>query len=321
MRRWLARLLAASGAAAGKGSDFSFGAPVQNVNAPINQYLIGSATGLATARDPMISLAPTLVNRGPQEAAVKERLRALRGRRGPVPPLLVVVPSRPADCPDLFVMRFAKYDLRYFTDEENGCRYLQRLCWPYWSQNVNDIFSNLCDQLGLAVDSNRSARDAMEESLARISQSLCFYHGITARDWEVDDGALIRDWIEYVCGAWPPCPQGKLVVAFLCVELPAQPSLAVYLAELRDRQLSTPRLLVAPDMELIRRRHIDEWIGKCCQLLGDDYLAADLQVAPHRLFAEPDRPERPLEEVYEQLVKILKDVRAPAAANQPLVSR
>lgn len=304
-----------------RGHDLRFGAPVGTVNAPYMQNVI--LAGLPGAADPRLSprarLAATLLDRGPQGAAVRERLQRLRRQRDRAP-LLVVLPGCATDCHHAFVARFALHDLRAFLPQEEGLHILSTLPWPGGASDVSAILETVRDRLKLPA---RYDQAAIERYLAEIPASICFSHVIDPEEWETDDGALVQGWVNYIQQHWPAST--NFVIAFLCIQLP-KPALrkpdmpmVAYLEKLRRNSTPEGRVIVTSDLEQIRSKHINEWIGAVCNLLQDSSLEADLISAPGRLFPDP-AVYRPFQEVYEDLVQLLTEVKA-FAAPEPMVVR
>lgn len=273
---------------------------------------------------------PKLLNRGPQEAAIVERLETMARQHRDLEPLLVILPGCSGNCPGLFIERLSWHELQPWVGDERPPVF--ELQWPPPTTDPFAVVRDLRNRLNLDPRSV-TGMTALAEKLGGFPQSFCFHHVIDEDAWRADGGALVRRWIDCFCREWPKPPPGHLVVAFLCIELPETPrgvtawlravmrapppALALFVEELRQRAESEPWLVVAPPMEPICRRDVMSWVGRIRDHVGDPVLIEEIRRSCLDLFAEPHRRYR-FEDAYRHLYDCLKTLMA---ADWPLVSR
>ena len=312
LRRFIRRLLGTFAGPSTAGHALEFQNPVGTVNAPMAQNVWNIA--LPGAGDVQLSkearLIPTLVNRGPQINAIKERIERLRAEPA-APPLLILLPGSASDLHDAFVIRFGLSALKAFCLPAEGSAFLGRLSWPTGARDVFAILRTVRDGLGLPTHFKQAD---LERWFATPPSSICFCHAIDIHDWNIDDGHLIREWVTYFHDHWPLGTPGRQLVAFLSVILPEGPVTGAkrvyeFLDTLRIVSDFDLRILVTCRLEPICRKHIEEWVGEACRLLKDPYLAADLLSVAGILFSNQDA-RRPLADVYVELISHLRQIRA-----------
>jgi hypothetical protein len=259
-------------------------------------------------------LAPTLVDRGLQLNPLLERLEAMLPTGGA---LLVIVPGYAADLHEALVIRCG---LVAFVDEFGGngaWQYLRFLEWPDGAGTIEAILRKVRDHLGL----DKTYRQAdIERSVSRLGRHLSFGHLVDRDSWETDDGALVRQWVDYFARgsvkAGPKC----LVVGFLCLEMSEEPTAACrqMQAFLEEAGRTPPGrsgggVLVTRPLGLIRPRDLVEWRSRVSEYLKDDLIHADLLDVASGLFP-PDAPRRRLREIWSEVRGALMDAvkRRPA---------
>lgn len=308
---WLARWLkrSASTEALTKGHRADFHAPVGTVNAPTHQHIYNLGNGLdgnlPVPGSPLS--AALLIDRVLQEQAIRAQLRKAKFESGGWPPLLIVLPGGEDASHGTFVSRFCIHDLRQLVkDDDDSCETLHCLRWPQGTRDLSAVLQTV--RQGLCLPEQYDEPELFLDWMGRrLPQSLCFAHRITSRSWASDE-TLVRAWVDFLLGVWPNPPGHRIVVAFLLLEYSDSEGggLRRYVSELEARTANEARLLVAPELGLVSRDDVRDWVDDLARRNRTNVdLVARAQPLPDHLFPVAEQP-RPFMDVYTDILEFLK---------------
>lgn len=253
-------------------------------------------------------LAPTLIDRGIQINPLIERLEDMEPEGGV---LLVVVPADRADYPDAFVVRCGMVDFVKAFGGIGKWRYLHRRTWPEGATSVRRLLFDIGNSLGGLPASPKQAD--VEGVVAGLDRHLCFAHFVDGPTWEGDDGALVKQWVDYLADPGKlRAKAGSLVVIFLCLVVTEQRTrgcrkIDAYLEELRQKfPDNAGRVFVTKPLGLIRQQHVEDWRGKAAEYMEIPVIEADLLAVAKGLFTA-DKTEHRLENLWSPLCDAVKN--------------
>ena len=280
---------------------------------------LGLHAAAATHLPQKVTIVATLINRDPQYEALigflEERLASTECRR----PALIVMQGRDAELHRAFVLRCEQLDLPELLGSGETCDPIGRVRWPESSSRLDSILRSLNEPFRLR---RLAPRAELEAKLRELPQSVCFSHHVDAARWDEGTARLIDQWIDFVRNDWPELPPGRLAVAFLCIELPAEASVASaaardYVQALSRRYAADPCVLITSELQPIRPKHIGDWIADARRHLGDEWDETVIVDAPRRLFAEGQQA-RPLAELFHDLLELLREAYRPVRGVRPI---
>lgn len=241
---------------------------------------------------PKSELVLTFIDRSPQFFELSERLDVITSSRGRGP-LLVLLRGCPHDLHGGFVLRcaFKEFVERY--GSSGSWTYLKRLRWPQGASSIDAVLRSVGEGLGLP--SGASVVEVLSY-LKSTNQHVCFSHLVDYEDWAIDEGRLIRSWVEYFSGQSLMRDDGRLVVAFLCIQLGVERTKACVALEeflesmrVQNIDLHAPVLVSSP-LKMIRQRDLEDWLGDAARYLKDDLLEVRLLEMPSKLFQD-EKPQ------------------------------
>jgi hypothetical protein len=301
-------------------TDFSqtFNAPVGNVfNADtLNiQADIGLLSALTSRLPERAVLAPTMIDRTAQCNAIIDRLLEVDTSRGGGA-LLVTLNGCGGDLHQALVLRCARIDFAESFRDSGPWLYLKRLEWPEGATSVDALVRTVRDAAGLPRSFTRAETEA---AFSKIENHICFSHVVDSESWAMDRGALVRQWIDYVASGRLRPARGRLLVAFLCIQLDEkdgrlQAGMRAFLDALSRDAASdaNANVLITQPLGLIRRSHVEEWVGTASRYLADDLIEASLIGLSGRLF-EPGSDQRRLAVIFAGVQEALARAIGPRA--------
>jgi len=257
-----------------------------------------------------ITLIATSIDRKLQYGSVMDFLEGRLASSGR--PSLIVLHGSAAESHYAFVSR-CESDIQEILSEP----YIPfgRCDWPANGSRLESVLRSLNEPLFHL--SRRAGRIELEARLQGLGHSGSFSHHVDASGWEARTAELIDSWIQYCREEWPELPRGRLLVAFLCIELPAKNTKQAkaarsFIEGLRKRyRAPDPCLLITEELQPIRRMDVADWISYARKIYGDKFNDVAILDAPMWLF--PDgRESRPLEEIYQELFELLHMAYRPA---------
>ena len=280
---------------------------------------LGLHAAAATHLPPKVTIVATLIDRDPQYEALitflQDRLVATECRR----PVLIVMHGCDAELHRAFVLRCERLDLPELLGAGETCDPIGRVRWPESAPHLDSILRSLNEPFRLR---RLAPRFELEVWLRELPQSICFSHHIDAARWDDATAHLVDQWIDFVRNDWPPLPPGRLAVAFLCIELPPAASFPsdkarAYVAALAQRLAADRCVLVTSELKPIRPKHVGDWIADARRHLGDELDDTVILDAQRRLFA-PGQQERPLAELFHDLLELLREAYRPIRGMRPM---
>lgn len=266
-----------------------------------------------------VTLVATLIDRDRQYEPCIEFLQARLDNRACGRPSLIVLYGSDAELHRAFVLRCERLYLPELLDNVEVYIPFGRVRWPQGGSKVESVLRWLNSSFHLP---RLAGRTELEAKFRGLNHSVCFSHHVEASNWEPATAELIETWIKYFREDWPDLPPGRVVVAFLCIELPTvetQPAKAAraYIEDLRQRYTSDPIVLITNELQPIRKIHVADWIAEARHYFGDEWDEVAVVDAPMRLFSQ-GQESRPLGDVFRDLLQLLHEAYRPALGAQPI---
>lgn len=301
------------------GQDYGPTERVYNVHQMAVLDEFGMHAAAATHLPPKVTIVATLINRDPQYEALIEFLVHRLSNPTCRHPALIVMHGCDAELHRAFVLRCERLDLPELLGPGEMCEPIGRVRWPECAQRLESILRSLNEPFRLR---RLAPRAELEAKLRELPHSVCFSHHVDAARWDDGTAQLIDQWIAFVRNEWPELTPGRLAVAFLCIELPAQSSLPsdsarAYVAALAQRFRADPCVLITSELRPIRPKHVGDWVAEARRHLGDEWDETVIINAPHRLFPQ-GQPERPLAELFHDLLELLREAYRPVGGGRPI---
>jgi hypothetical protein len=288
-----------------------------------NQLYLADELGLSSTAarrlPPKVTLVATMIDRDPQYEPCIDFLQTRLANVACGRPSLIVLHGSDAELHRAFVLRCERLDLRELLGNAEVYIPFGRVKWPQGGSRLESVLRSLNPSFRLP---RLAGRAELEAKFRGLAHSVCFSHHVDASGWEPATAELIETWIKYFREDWPDLPPGRLVVAFLCIELPREETDAAkaaraYIEDLRQRFTSDPIVLITKELQPIRKNHVSDWIADFRQYFGDEWDEVTVVDAPMRLFSQ-GQESRPLGDLFRDLLQLLHEAYRPALGAQPI---